>query len=166
MRTHQRLKRHTRAVSTPDIRRIPAAETRGLRRAVLRPHQPPEAVVYPGDDDQDTLHLGLYSDGRLLGVASLYREPPPYALKAITSWRLRGMAVEQGRQGQGLGAALLKACMDHAMEHRGTQLWCNARATASGFYRSLGFIQHGDVFELPGIGPHHLMSRELKESVR
>ncbi|NTX40614.1 GNAT family N-acetyltransferase [Myxococcus sp. CA051A] len=153
-------------MSSSEIRRIPADETRGLRRAVLRPHQPPEAVVYPGDDDKDTLHLGLYAEGRLLGVASLYREPPPYALKAITAWRLRGMAVEQGRQGQGLGAALLKACMEHAVTQKGTQLWCNARSTASGFYRSLGFVQHGDAFELPGIGPHHLMSRNLAESAR
>ncbi|WP_141326027.1 GNAT family N-acetyltransferase [Myxococcus sp. AB025B] len=153
-------------MSSSEIRRIPAAETRGLRRAVLRPHQPPEAVVYPGDDDPDTVHLGLYSEGRLLGVASIYREPPPYALKAITAWRLRGMAVEHGRQGQGLGAALLKACMEHAVTQKGTQVWCNARSTASGFYRSLGFVQHGEPFELPGIGPHHLMSRELREPGR
>ncbi|MCP3103361.1 GNAT family N-acetyltransferase [Myxococcus sp. K15C18031901] len=148
-------------MSTPDIRRIPAAETRGLRRAVLRPHQPPEAVIYPGDDDPDTLHLGLYVDGRQLGVASLYREPPPFALKDITAWRLRGMAVEQVRQGMGLGAALLRACMAHAASQKGTQVWCNARATAEGFYRSMGFVSRGEPFDLPGIGPHHLMCRDL-----
>jgi len=148
-------------VSTPEIRRIPAAETRGLRRAVLRPHQPPEAVIYPGDDDPDTLHLGLYVEGRQLGVASLYREPPPFALKVTTAWRLRGMAVEQVRQGMGLGAALLRACMEHAASQRGTQVWCNARATAAGFYKSLGFVSRGEPFDLPGIGPHHLMYRDL-----
>lgn len=121
-------------------------------------------VVYPGDDDTDTLHLGAYQEGRLVGVASLYREPPPDALRTTTAWRLRGMAVDKTLQGKGHGAALLRACMEHAMKQGGSQVWCNARTTASGFYRSLGFAQKGDPFELPGIGPHHLMWRSLESS--
>lgn len=119
-------------------------------------------MIYPGDEDADTLHLGLYTLGRLVGVASLYREPPPDALKATTAWRLRGMAVEHTLQGKGHGAALLRACLEHAEHQGGSQVWCNARTTASGFYRSLGFAQKGDEFELPGIGPHHLMWRPLE----
>ncbi len=151
-------------MSAPDIRRIPASETRGLRHAVLRPNQPPQMAVYPGDEDGDTLHLGLYTQGRLVGVASLYREPPPDALRVITAWRLRGMAVEPSLRGHGHGAALLKACLEYAARQGGSQVWCNARTTASGFYRSLGFSQKGDPFELPGIGPHHFMWRPLESS--
>lgn len=128
---------------------------------MLRPHQPPEAAVYPGDEAPETLHLGLYVGGRQLGVASLYREPPPDAAPGDAGWRLRGMAVDPASQGQGHGAALLRACLEHAAREGGTQVWCNARTTASGFYRSLGFSQRGVAFELPGIGLHHLMWRPL-----
>jgi len=41
----------------------------------------------------------------------------------------------------------------------GDLLWCNARTSASGFYTRLGFAVVGEAFELPGIGPHHLMHR-------
>ena len=147
-------------MSTTDVRPISAEETRGLRQAILRPHQRPEELVYPGDDDPDTLHLGAYVDGKLVGVASLYREAPPKE-EDPGAWRLRGMAVAKDRQKQGLGAALLDACIAHAKGSGGTSLWCNARTTAAGFYTSLGFEVEGDAFELPGIGPHYVMWRAL-----
>ncbi|WP_223753839.1 GNAT family N-acetyltransferase [Myxococcus sp. RHSTA-1-4] len=137
-------------------------ETRHLRHAVLRPNQPPEMAVYPGDDDSDTLHLGLYRESRLIGVASLYREPPPDSLRTTTAWRLRGMAVDKALQGYGYGATLLRSCLEYAKQQGGTQVWCNARSTASGFYRSLGFSQKGDPFELPGIGLHYFMWSSLE----
>lgn len=121
-------------------------------------------VVYPGDDDSDTLHLGVYQGARLVGVASLYREPPPDSLRTTTAWRLRGMAVDPGLRGHGYGAALLRACLEYAVQQGGTLAWCNARSTASGFYRSLGFSQKGDAFELPGIGLHYFMWRGLESS--
>ncbi|MET0401314.1 MAG: GNAT family N-acetyltransferase [Cystobacter sp.] len=143
-----------------ELRRIPAAQTRHLRHVVLRPHQRPEELVYPGDDAPDTVHLELLVGGEQLGVASLYKESRPGS-GASTEWRLRGMAVLANSQGRGHGAALLQACIDHATRQGGSRLWCNARTTASGFYRRLNFEVEGDVFELPGIGPHYLMWRPL-----
>lgn len=143
-----------------ELRPIPAAETRPLRQRVLRPHQPPEALVYPGDDAAETLHLGAYIGGEQVGVASLFCEAPP-GEDEPDSWRLRGMAVTPGAQGGGHGRALLEACLAHAKAQGGARVWCNARTTASGFYLRLGFVVVGDAFELPGIGPHHLMSRAL-----
>ncbi|UQA59823.1 GNAT family N-acetyltransferase [Polyangium aurulentum] len=147
-------------MNTHDIRRISAAETRHLRRVVLRPHQRPEDLVYPGDDALDTLHLELSVGGEQRAVASMYREPPPGTQDA-GAYRLRGMAVLPEDQGRGYGAALVQACVEHARQHGGTRLWCNARTTAAGFYRKLGFEAVGDEFELPGIGPHYLMSRTV-----
>ncbi|WP_407761234.1 GNAT family N-acetyltransferase [Archangium sp.] len=143
-----------------ELRPIPAAETRYLRHVVLRPHQRPEELVYPGDDAPDTVHFGLYVGGKQYGVASLYRESQP-ASRATTEWRLRGMAVLAPDQGRGFGAALLQACIDHAARQGGSRLWCNARTTAAGFYRRLGFAVEGSEFELPGIGPHYVMWRPL-----
>lgn len=143
-----------------ELRRLPAAETRYLRHVVLRPHQRPEELVYPGDEAPDTVHLGLYVEGQQLGVASLYREARPGS-PSPTEWRLRGMAVLAAEQGKGYGAALLQACIEHAAGRGGTRLWCNARTTASGFYLALGFSVEGQEFELPGIGPHYVMWRAL-----
>ncbi|HEX5750417.1 MAG TPA: GNAT family N-acetyltransferase [Archangium sp.] len=143
-----------------ELQRVPASETRYLRHVVLRPHQRPEELIYPGDDAPDTVHFALYVGGQQHGVASLYREPRP-GTKSTTEWRLRGMAVLASNQGRGYGAALLQACIDHAARQGGTRLWCNARTTASGFYKRLGFNVEGAEFELPGIGPHYLMWRPL-----
>lgn len=143
-----------------ELRAIAATDTRPLRQHVLRPHQAPEALVYPGDDAPDTLHVGAYLDGQQVGVASVLREAPP-GESDPAAWRLRGMAVLPGLQGAGRGRALLEACLAHARARGGALLWCYARTSAAGFYARLGFAAQGAEFELPGIGPHLVMSRRL-----
>lgn len=142
------------------VRAIGAEQTRPLRQAVLRPHQTPDQLVYPGDDAPDTLHLGAFLERGLIGIASVYHGPPP-GENGTGWWRLRGMAILPEAQGKGLGRALLKACLDHVLDRDGTALWCNARTNAAGFYRALGFETIGNEFELEGIGPHFLMKRPI-----
>ena len=55
------------------IRQISADEMRPLRHEILRPGQTYEETLYPGDDAADTVHLGAFDGGRLVGIASLYR---------------------------------------------------------------------------------------------
>ena len=133
-----------------------AADVRPLRRAVLRPHQRAEELVYPGDDAPGTLHAIVRDGGRVLGVATVSREPHPRE-PAPGDWRVRGMATDPAARGTGVGAALLDACLRHVREHGGRRVWCNARTPARGFYARAGFQVEGDEFELPGIGPHELM---------
>jgi hypothetical protein len=40
-------------------------------------------------------------------------------------------------------------------------LWCDARLVAVPFYEQLGFKKFDDVYEVPLIGPHHFMWREV-----
>lgn len=143
-----------------DLRIITAAETRPLRQRILRPHQRPEELVYPGEDLDDTRHFGAYVDGALVGVASIYRDPPQNSADR-DAFRLRGMATAPEVRGLGYGAELLEACVQHARARGGRYVWCNARTTAAGFYRKLSFVQVGGEFELPQIGPHVVMRREL-----
>jgi GNAT superfamily N-acetyltransferase len=158
------------AMNQPRLVTIPAAATRPLRQVVLRPHQAAEELVFPGDDATDTRHFGAYLDEKLVGVASIYREAPPPALvmdltppgTTVNAWRLRGMATLPAVQGQGLGRALLEACIAYTTTQDGELLWCNARTPAVGFYLKLGFVTHGDEFEIPGIGPHYVMWRRLQ----
>lgn len=146
------------------IRPISAAETRPLRADILRPGQPPESLVYPGDDAPDSFHAGAFLGGVLVGIASVYPEPLPIDLPDLapnSAFRLRGMATRPELQGQGLGRAVLEGCLTHVRDAGAEVLWCNARTGALGFYRRLGFETVGDKFEIEGIGPHYVMWRRV-----
>jgi GNAT superfamily N-acetyltransferase len=142
------------------VRAISAAETRLLRQRVLRPAQRIEELVYPGDAAPDTLHLGAFLGDALVGVASVSREAPP-GDSSPRAWRLRGMAALPELRRQGIGAALLRACLAHVREQGGDLLWCHARSGAVPFYRALELAESGEEFELPGLGPHWFMSRRV-----
>ncbi|MBI4785571.1 MAG: GNAT family N-acetyltransferase [Chloroflexi bacterium] len=142
------------------IRPISAAEARPLRHIVLRPHQPPESIMYPGDDAPDSLHVGAFVDALLVGIATVVREAPP-GESAPRAWRLRGMATLPQARRQGVGAALVRACLAHVAAHGGTMLWCLGRTSALAFYNSLGFQATGDEFDVPHTGPHFIMRRPV-----
>ena len=140
-----------------NICQITAAETRMLRGAVLRPGHPLESSIYPGDDDSESQHFGAFLNGELIGVASVFRQPLPGESDA-NSWRLRGMAVEPARQGQGIGRAILQFGVAQIAQRGGELLWCNARSSALGFYRGAAFVTCSDEFVIPDVGPHFVMA--------
>ena len=146
--------------STIVLRLITAAETRPVRQAVLRPDQPPETTLYQGDEAPGAWHVGAYVDDQLLGTASVYTEAPAGEADPC-AYRLRGMAVLPGFRGQGVGRALVQACVRHVLAHGGNTLWCNGRVSALGFYQALGFRPIGDVFDLPISGPHYRLIRRV-----
>ena len=142
------------------IARVAPDAVRPLRQKILRPHQTLAEQVYAGDDAPGAAHFAAYDDGgAVIGVASITPEPYPGAGgPRAGDWRIRGMATDpDGGRGQGLGAALLTACLDHARGAGAARVWCNARSGARGFYEREGFVAEGGEFTLPGIGPHFLM---------
>ena len=141
------------------IRQVTAEDVRPLRHSVLRPGQAFEETVYPGDDAG--LHLGAFDGDRLVGIASLYEEDRGGGRAG--GWRLRGMATDAGVRGAGFGAALLAGCVEAVAEAGGTELWCNARMAAVGFYRLAGFEVVSEEFDVPGIGAHVVMTRLVQE---
>ena len=145
-----------------EVRPVTVAELRPLRRALLRPHQEVEDLVYRGDDDPRSLHVGGFRNGHLVGIASIFPRPMPGHAE-IDAWQVRGMAVEHGLRGYGLGGLMLERCIEHAAVQGGRLVWCNARSGSHGFYRRYGFIVDGDPFELPDIGPHHRMLIRLTD---
>jgi len=150
-------------VSAPRVARVDVAVLRPLRQRVLRPHQTLAEQVFDGDDDPLAGHFAAFADDgddRPIGIASITPEPHPSgAPAAAVDFRVRGMATDPERgRGTGAGGALLLACLDHARAHGATRVWCNARTPARGFYERYGFVAEGEEFELPRIGPHHVMS--------
>lgn len=136
--------------------------THDLRHRVLRPGRPRETCLWDGDDLPTTVHLGLADErGQVVAVASWFRRPPPHRT-AGPGWQLRGMAVELGRQGQGLGAELLRhgmATLEARSEGAPGWLWCNARTSAVPVYERQGGVTVGAEFDIPHVGPHYVMER-------
>jgi predicted GNAT family N-acyltransferase len=135
------------------IRAVSAAETRLLRKEVLRPHQTLDEVSFAGDEVPGAAHFGAFVNEQMVATATVHPEDD--------QWRLRGMATRAEFRGRGLGGALVQACVEHVQKSGGTRIWCNARLKAADFYRRHGFEARGAVFELPEIGPHVRMSRSL-----
>jgi predicted GNAT family N-acyltransferase len=145
---------------TIEIRELSAAQTRPVRQRVLRPHQQPEELVYPSDDDADTFHLGAVNEsGDVLAILSMYRhaQPPTDPDGEPKAWRIRGMASVPKARGTGLGRELVERARDRVWAIDRDPIWCNARENAFGFYQKLGFEIVGGIFEIDGIGPHAVM---------
>lgn len=149
------------------IRKITAAETIPLRHRVLRPHQTPDDCRYPGDDAATSFHIGAVdATDQIIAVASalLCDEDRFQHFEDLLQIRLRGMAVAPELQGQGIGRAILEACLDQASQAGREIFWCNARVIAIDFYRKSRLkVLNEKPFEIDGIGPHHVMYKSLKK---
>ena len=122
-----------------------------LRYQVLRAPLglPRSAAVFAGDDAPGAVHLVAVAgdDGAVVGCATLL-------VDGGDALQLRGMAVDEGWHGKGVGRAILDAIYSQA---RSRTLWCNARLSAEPFYSRCGWATEGDVFDVPGVGPHVIM---------
>jgi predicted GNAT family N-acyltransferase len=140
------------------VKRIEAKDCLDLRQKVLRPQQPPESCVYPGDSGSGTAHFGGFDEaGKLVCIATLFPEPREDE-PLPGAYRLRGMATAPDVQGKGYGRDVLVACQDFVRGQGGSEIWCNARTTAAAYYLKNGFKNLStEPFDIPGIGPHFIM---------
>jgi GNAT superfamily N-acetyltransferase len=141
-----------------EVRAIAVTETYSLRSRVLRPGQPLEACRYA--QDSVAVHFGVFEQGALCSVITAHPENSPL-FGASSQWRIRGMATEPERQGQGFGSAGLSALLDWGRAQGIPLFWCNARVGALPFYARAGFSVESPLFDIPGIGPHRVMKIEL-----
>jgi predicted GNAT family N-acyltransferase len=146
---------------TFEIRQITGAETLPLRHAILRTGLPREMAIFPGDEAPSSIHLGAFKDGQLVGVATLHYVPLLDRPDFAPAYQLRGMATAPEVRGLGAGRELVEACIGAAKEAGAHWIWCNARAPVAGFYARYGFKTTGGMFDIPTVGPHVRMLREL-----
>ena len=147
------------------LRRVPAAAVHPLRTHVLRPDWPPDQLLTL-DADPEAVHVAAKRNGETVGVATVYPEAPdarargPISASAFApgaAWQLRGMATEAHARGQGVGAAVLAACVEAVRDGGGRVLWCHARVSAVGFYEREGLVAATEAFEIGEIGMHVVM---------
>lgn len=138
--------------------KITADNTYELRNQILRPNQTIDDCKYIGDLDEDSLHIGLFSENNLVGIGSIYNQDEQEK-KVPGVWRIRGMAIIPEYQGKGLGSTVLKALIDYAESKNATKVWCNARTSAKSFYEKFQMQPEGKEFTIPPIGPHIVFSK-------
>jgi GNAT superfamily N-acetyltransferase len=133
--------------NAPTIREIPVADVYALRRAVLRGGDADARVAWDEDEAPGAFHLAAFTEASGVPVAvASFSQQPIAARPAAPAWRLRGMAVDQAHQGEGLGLALLRFAHDRLVRDGADVLWCNARMTAAAFYAKASFIVVSDSF--------------------
>ncbi|HWV66746.1 1-(5-phosphoribosyl)-5-[(5-phosphoribosylamino)methylideneamino]imidazole-4-carboxamide isomerase [Chitinophaga sp.] len=124
-----------------NIRKISADDTLQLRRDVLYPNESLQAVKV--DHDEDGLHFGVFDQGQLVTVVSLF--------PGNGTAQFRKLATAPAAQGKGFGKAILAHLVDICKKENIKLLWCNARDTAVTFYDRLGYTKKGDYFVKGGI---------------
>ena len=72
------------------------------------------------------------------------------------------MATLAKSQKQGTAKALLDFAFERLQNQNQEILWCDARLMAIGFYEKMGFTKQGEMYEIPLIGPHYLMWKDVK----
>ncbi len=148
-------------ITTTHIREIPASAVYSVRQPVLRPGRQIAECVFEGDTSDKTLHLGLFIDANLIGVASFMKNSNPLFQDA-EQYQLRGMAVLSEFKGKGFGSALLiegEEKLKNLVSH--PFLWFNARDYAIGFYEKFGYKSIGEKFDVPGVCQHIVMFKLL-----
>jgi len=142
------------------IKQISSIETYLVRHPVLRAGRPIEDCEFSGDNLESTIHLGLYYNNTLAGVATFLKQDNS-VFNEGSNYQLRGMAVLKRHQGKKLGKALLKHG-EALLKSKGISLvWFNAREVAISFYKRNGYTIIGDSFEIPIIGIHFVMYKKL-----
>lgn len=148
------------------IEQIMALQTIDLRTRILRPGQPVEICHYAEDNLSSTFHLGAFvtleNGERVIGANGTYmKDVNKFFPDAKNPYRLRGMATDHPYRGIGLGSQIVQQGEMLLKVMNCDLLWFNARESAFSFYEKNGFLMIGDMFDIPGAGPHKVMYKWL-----
>lgn len=143
-----------------EAKRIEPEETYNIRHIVLRPHQTIEDCKYDTDHEDNSFHLGVFCQRKLISVASFCTEIHE-KFPIEKQYRLRAMATLLEYRNLGAGRLVVNFA-ENLIKKRGANfLWCKGRTTVQEYYRKLGFTEHGEIFDYPPIGPHIIMYKKL-----
>ena len=146
-----------------EIKKINSIDTYPVRHEVLRKGKPIETCQFKGDDDENTIHFGLYQNERLNGIISIFKEKNDL-FSETNQFQIRGMAVLEEFQGKGFGAELVKEAENHCISLNTDLIWFNARENAVPFYKKLDYIIIGDSFLIPDVGIHFAMYKKIRKN--
>lgn len=132
-----------------------------LRVEVLRRGTPVTHCDYPEDALADAVHLAIERNDQVVATSTWFTKECPEQ-PGLVAVQLKGMAVRESLQGQGLGALLVEGGTLLASDRGAAIVWARARDSALGFYTARGFSVVGDGFiDGPTAMPHHIVIRQV-----
>lgn len=140
------------------VSEISAIETYTIRKEILRKGIPLSERIR-GEFDESSFHIGFFMNTKLIGVCS-FIEKKHECFQGI-QYRLAGMAILEKHQRRGVGSSLIKNALIILKKRNVSIVWCNARVSALKFYDKLGFLIKGEQFDIPHIGGHFIMYKNL-----
>jgi ribosomal protein S18 acetylase RimI-like enzyme len=106
------------------------------------------------DANPDSTHVVVLDQGKVVGYGRL-------VLKGDEA-QIRHVCVDPASQGKGVGTEILKALIDLARQRRAKLVFLNARFTALGVYRRMGFTEVGELMTAEEtMLPHKRMELKL-----
>lgn len=142
------------------IKLVPLELVLPLRSKMLRNGADMNECVFPTDEIAGVFHLAYYAnENEIATVATFF--PQDMQGRDDIGYQLRGMATAEAYFGKGYGAALVKYAVDYIKKAKAEYIWCNARSSATAFYKKQGFEIVSEEFEIPGVGPHYIMILNL-----
>lgn len=123
------------------IEQITQELTWKIRQKELNPELPLSEIKL--EEDDLGMHLGLFHDNKLITVVSLFEYGDEL--------QFRKFATDSNYQRMGFGKQMLAYILDYATEKKFKKVWCNARTSASKFYKIFGFEETNQTFAKNGI---------------
>ena len=105
------------------------------------------------DDDEIATHLAMISEGRVIGTLRIVR----HGREA----KIGRMAVAASSRKRGIGRKLMEFAADHCQAIGVEEIVLGAQLTARDFYRKLGYVEEGPVYDDAGL-PHVMMRKRLQ----
>lgn len=134
---------------------LTAQQTHPLRGAILRSGTATADVVFDGDADDGTFHLGVETDDGIGAISTWVPRRYP-DLPAAPAHQLRGMATAPELRGSGASSALLVHGLERCRLAGSEVVWACARLAALSFYARHGFETRGaEYVDLTTGLPHH-----------
>lgn len=128
-----------------------------LRYRVLRePLRKPRGSER-NDGDATGIHIALYDDGNLRGIARLDQAEPGIS-------QVRFVAVDTELQGKGYGRTIMEEAERISQENGNAKMILHARDYAVDFYLALGYTTVEKSYKLFDVLQHYLMEKVYANS--
>lgn len=122
------------------ITKIDKEKAWDVRHTVMWPEKDFDYIKL--DDDDEGIHFGLFEEGKLISVISLFIN--------LQEAQFRKFATLQQEQGKGYGSRLLEYVIKEAKNHHLKRIWCNARHNKVDFYKKFGLHETSHRFTKGG----------------
>lgn len=130
------------------------AEAKQLRYKVLFQPFGISALRDFDDGNPNSTHVVVSEHGKVVGYGRLVRRD--------NEAQIRHVCVDPTAQGNGIGTEILEALINMARLRGDKMVFLNARFTAVGMYRRLGFTEVGELIQAEDIAmPHKRMELRL-----